>query len=106
MSVKEDVIPVTIRILDKEYQIACSDEERNSLLDSAQYLDNKMKEIRNSGKVIGSERVAVMAALNITHDFLQNRIHAENSTSVDTKKIKTLQDKVETALTRCKQLEL
>ena len=106
MSVQEDVVPVTIRILDKEYQIACSDEERNSLLDSAQYLDNKMKEIRNSGKVIGSERVAVMAALNIAHDFLQTRLHAENSTSVDTKRIKTLQDKVETALTRCKQLEL
>lgn len=106
MSVQEDVVPVTIRILDKEYQIACSDEERNSLLDSARYLDEKMKEIRNSGKVIGSERVAVMAALNITHDFLQSRFNTANSTSVDTTKIKNLKDKVETALTRCKQLEL
>jgi len=106
MTVREDVIPVTIRILDKEYQIACSDEERSSLLDSARYLDEKMKEIRNSGKVIGSERVAVMAALNITHEYLQSRFNAENSTSVDTTKIKNLKDKVETALTRCKQLEL
>jgi cell division protein ZapA len=106
MSVHEDVVPVTIRILDKEYQIACTDEERNSLLDSARYLDEKMKEIRNSGKVIGSERVAVMAALNIAHDLLQSRFNAANSTSVDTTKIKSLKDKVETALTRCKQLEL
>ncbi len=106
MSVREEIIPVTIRILDKEYQIACNDDERNSLLDSARYLDEKMKEIRNTGKVIGSERVAVMAALNITHDFLQSQFAAENSTTVDSSKIKNLQDKVETALTRCKQLEL
>ena len=101
-----EVIPVTIRILDKEYQIACSEEERHSLLDAARYLDEKMKEIRNSGKVIGSDRIAVMAALNITHDFLQCRFNAENSVSVNSDKIKSLQDKVETALTRCKQLEL
>ena len=47
-----------------------------------------------------------MAALNIAHDLLQSRFNAANSTSVDTTKIKSLKDKVETALTRCKQLEL
>lgn len=102
----EDVVPVTIRILDKEYQIACSEEERHALLDSARFLDQKMKDIRNSGKVVGSDRIAVMAALNITHELLQCRFKMENNVSVDTAKIKTLQDKVETALTRCKQLEL
>lgn len=106
MTVQADLIPVTIRILDKEYQIACSEEERHSLLDSARYLDERMKEIRNTGKVIGSERVAVMAALNITHDLLQNRMHAQNNVAVDSAKLKNLQEKVETALTRCKQLEL
>lgn len=102
----DTVIPVTIRILDKEYQIACEDHERAALLDSARYLDQKMKEIRNTGKVIGSDRVAVMAALNITHDYLQFRDGNVNKQSVDTSKIKNLQDKVESALTRCKQLEL
>ena len=106
MSVQADVVPVTIRILDKEYQIACSEDERHSLLDSARYLDERMKEIRNSGKVIGSERIAVMAALNITHDMLQSRFKSANSVAVDSVKIKSLQEKVETALTRCKQLEL
>jgi len=102
----DDVVPVTIRILDKEYQIACSEGERHSLLDSARYLDERMKEIRATGKVIGSERVAVMAALNITHDLLQNRFQSLNNVAVDSTKIKNLQEKVESALTRCKQLEL
>jgi cell division protein ZapA len=106
MTVQADVVPVTIRILDKEYQIACSEEERHSLLDSARYLDERMKEIRSTGKVVGSERVAVMAALNITHDLLQSRLKAKNNVAVDSAKIKNLQEKVETALTRCKQLEL
>ena len=106
MSTVEEVIPVTIRILDKEYQIACSEEERHSLLDSARFLDQKMKDIRKSGKVVGSDRIAVMAALNITHDLLQCKVSAANSVSVDGNKIKSLQDKVETALLRCKQLEL
>lgn len=101
-----EVIPVTIRILDKEYQIACSEEERHSLLDAARYLDEKMKEIRNSGKVIGSDRIAVMAALNITHDFLECRFNAESNVAVDSEKIKSMREKIETALTRCKQLEL
>jgi cell division protein ZapA len=106
MSVQTAVVPVTIRILDKEYQIACSEEERHSLLDSARYLNERMKEIRNTGKVIGSERIAVIAALNITHDLLQSRLQSTDSVAVDGSRLKNLQEKVETALTRCKQLEL
>jgi len=99
----DDVVPVTIRILDKEYQIACTDEERSALLESARYLDGKMKEIKNSGKVVGSDRIAVMAALNITHDLLQCKDNAGMSSN--TGKIRSLQQKVESALTRCRQLE-
>ena len=106
MSTVDEVVPVTIRILDKEYQIACAEDERHSLLDSARVLDQKMKDIRNSGKVVGSDRIAVMAALNITHDLLKCQAKSENSVSIESAKIKSLQDKVETALTRCKQLEL
>ena len=100
----DEVVPVTIRILDKEYQIACSDEERHALLDSARFLDQKMKEIKNSGKVVGSDRIAVMAALNITHDLLECNSNASSSSNAG--KIKSLQQKIESALTRCKQLEL
>jgi len=106
MSTVEEVIPVTIRILDKEYQIACTEHERHALLDSARYLDQKMKEIRHTGKVVGSDRIAIMAALNITHDLLSCKFNKENSLSIDTSKLQRLQDKVETALIRCKQLEL
>ena len=101
----DEVVPVTIQILDKEYQIACTDEERHALLDSARFLDEKMKEIRNSGKVVGSDRIAVMAALNITHDLLACNANAGGG-SVDNGKISGLQKKIESALTRCKQLEL
>jgi cell division protein ZapA len=57
--------PVTVHILDKEYRILCQDGEQDDLLASARYLDMKMREIRATGKVIGSDRIAVMAALNI-----------------------------------------
>lgn len=60
---------VSIRILDKEYQVNCPPEERDALLKSASYLDERMRAIRNSGSVIGLERIAVMAALNLTYDL-------------------------------------
>ena len=70
---------VTVHILDKEYCIASPQEERANLESAARYLDGKMREIRTSGKVIGADRVAVMAALNITHDLLhkQQRLEQE-----------------------------
>lgn len=66
-------IPVDITILDKEYRVACPPNEREALERAARFLDGKMREIRHTGKVIGNDRVAVMAALNITHELLQLR---------------------------------
>ncbi len=68
---------VNIRILDKEYQVNCPPEEQHALIRSSQELDRRMREIRKSGNVIGLERIAVMAALNLTYDLLQ----AENRAS-------------------------
>ncbi len=62
---------VEVKILDKEYLVACPDDARDALLNAAGHLDTKMREIRASGKVFGTERIAVMAALNITHDLLE-----------------------------------
>jgi len=62
---------VTVNILDRDYQVACKPEERDSLLNSARYLNDKMREIKASGSVIGVERIAVMAALNMSHELLQ-----------------------------------
>lgn len=64
---------VSVTILDKEYQVACPPEQQAELLMSAQHLDQQMRAIRNTGKVIGLERIAVMAALNISHELLQTR---------------------------------
>nr|WP_324256983.1 cell division protein ZapA [Cellvibrio fontiphilus] len=62
---------VFVKILDKEYQVACPREERQALMESAQLLDERMKAIRGTGAVIGLERIAVMAALNLSHELLQ-----------------------------------
>ena len=56
---------VNVKILEKEYQISCPAEERKALVDSAELLNRKMREIRDSGKVVGLDRIAVMAALNM-----------------------------------------
>ncbi|PAV25376.1 cell division protein ZapA [Tamilnaduibacter salinus] len=70
-----------VNILDKDYLVACpNDESRGELYESARYLDSKMREIRSSGKVFGTERIAVMAALNITHELLhQNHLSSDAS---------------------------
>jgi cell division protein ZapA len=66
-----NTLAITVNILDRDYQIACKNEEKDSLLAAARFLDQRMREIRDRGNVIGIDRIAVMAALNITHEFLQ-----------------------------------
>ena len=63
-----------VNIMGREFRIACSDEEQKDLLKAIEYLNNKMREIRDAGKVIGVERIAIMAALNIAHEFLSTRV--------------------------------
>ena len=63
--------PVTVRILDKDYHIGCPAAERANLESAGRYLDAKMREIRDAGKVLGVERIAVLAALNISYEMLQ-----------------------------------
>jgi cell division protein ZapA len=65
-----------ISIMGREFRVACSEEEKQGLLAAVEYLDKKMCEIRDSGKVIGAERVAIMAALNIAHEFLTAKVPA------------------------------
>ena len=67
----DEPVGVDIRVLDKDYRIACPAEEQNDLLASARYLDSRMREIRQTGRVIGTDRIAVLAALNIVHELLQ-----------------------------------
>ena len=94
----EDNIPVTVRILDKEYRIGCRDGEQEGLLLSAQYVDQHMREIRQSGRVIGADRIAVMVALNIAHELLQDRRTQDRSEEDIGERIRNLQKKIESAL--------
>ena len=89
---------VTVQILDKEYSIICPQEERSNLVSAARYLDGKMREIRTSGKVIGADRVAVMAALNITHDLLHKQQRLDQDASSTRQQVRDLLDRVDHAL--------
>ena len=62
---------ITIRILEKEYQVSCPAEEKANLLASVELLNKKMREIRDSGKVVGLDRIAIMAALNLANELLK-----------------------------------
>lgn len=63
-----------VSIMGREFRISCREDEQKELLKATEYLNNKMREIRDTGKVIGVERIAIMAALNITHEFLSTRV--------------------------------
>ncbi len=99
-------LPISVTILDKEYKIACPPGEQAALLESAAYLDRKMREIRDKGSIIGSERIAVIAALNITHELLHNS-HLDSAVSESlTPRLKNLENKVAEALQNARQLEI
>ncbi|MCB6182756.1 cell division protein ZapA [Leeia sp. TBRC 13508] len=63
-----------VTIMGREFRVACPAEEEQGLLEAVAYLDSKMREIRDSGKIVGIDRIAVMAALNITHEFLHMKV--------------------------------
>jgi cell division protein ZapA len=89
-------VAVNIKIFDKEYKIACLPHEKDSLIQSARYLDQKMGEVKSTHKIIGADRIAVMAALNIASEFLQSEnVHALS-------KIKGMTDKLESAIEKLK----
>lgn len=96
---------VTVRILDKDYQVACPAEQEAELVVSAKYLDKQMRGIRNSGKVIGLERIAVMAALNISYELLQASDHADSS-QAGGDSVKRLNRRLDDALHDLRQLEI
>lgn len=100
------ISPVSVRILDKEYQIACPVNEQADLMRCAEMLNNRMREIRDNGKVIGLERVAVMAALNISHDLLRASASDDKLDDGIGDRLKTLRRQVESVLEDSQQLEL
>jgi cell division protein ZapA len=106
--VKEKTQTITVNILDKDYQIACPPEQQAELVDSAKYLDAQMRKIRGNGKVVGLERIAVMAALNIAHELRHAPKPAQEAATspASTEQVKRLNNKLDSALVRLQQLEL
>lgn len=98
--------PINVTILDKEYLIACSEEERDLLHRAIELINTKMREVKASGKVIGSERIAVMTALHIAHELLQYKDRNESYTSNVDDLIRRLQNKIDDALVKGKQMEI
>ncbi len=97
---------VNVKILEREYQFSCPEEERNELLKSAEYLNARMRQIRDSGKVVGLDRIAVMAALNLANEMLRLRDKDQSSDTTVGLKLKSIRERVESALEQGKQLEL
>ena len=97
---------VSVRILDKEYQVACPANERTDLLDSAEALNAKMLEIRDSGRIVGLDRIAVMAALNMANDLLHAQARDRILEGDVSSRLKVISDRVESALGGSQQLDL
>jgi cell division protein ZapA len=95
-------VAVEVYILDKTYRIACSAEEREALLASARVLNDKMRDVRGSGKVLSADRVAIMAGLNIAHDYLRLKNSGASGAPPEhiERRIVALSNKVSAALNR------
>ncbi len=88
---------VNISILGRDFSVACPPEEQESLLEAASYLDTNMKDIQKTGKIIGTERVAIMAALNISNDLLKLQKATKGQEHVQ-EKLNSLQERIDSAL--------
>ena len=83
-----------VTIMGREFRVACPEEEQAGLLEAVDYLNRKMLEIRDAGKVIGLERIAIMAALNIAHELLTTKVGG----GFDMGEIKRRMNRMETAI--------
>lgn len=90
--------PVSVQILDREFTIGCTPDERNGLLAASSYLDGKMREIKRAGSVTGFERLAVLAALTIATELLETRNRDEREATELASGMTMLRTKLDAAL--------
>ena len=102
----QDQARVSVRIMEKEYVVACPYEERSALLYAAEFLNVRMREIRDTGKVVGLDRILVMAALNLAHEFLKGKDRESRLDNGVGQRMRALRERVEGALGKSQQLEL
>jgi len=94
----EKINTLDVTILDREFRVACPNEERAELLDAVAYLDKNMREIRDAGKITSIERIAIMAALNIAHELLTMRLGNGFDMSDFKRRMETMQAAIDTVL--------
>ncbi len=93
-----EVKGVDVTIMGREFRVACPDDELDDLMDAVAYLDKKMREIRDSGKIIGVERIAIMAALNVAHELLTTRTGGFDIGDFK-RRISSMQEQIDLAMT-------
>ena len=100
-----DPTTISVNLLGKEYQVSCPAEELDALTSAARFLDKQMNEIRAAGKVVGLDRIAVMAALNIANELLSGNSSRAATDHAVNNQISLLSEKVGAALEQHKQME-
>lgn len=88
---------IDIKILDKEYRVACPADEQEALLTSASFLNDKLDEIRSKGSIIGTERIAIMAALNLAHELITGQDYQDGYDDLDSR-VSKLHSKIDLAI--------
>lgn len=102
----EEQARVSVRILDKEYQVACLPHEQDALVASARLLNQTMREIRDTGRIVGLERIAIMAALNLANELLSVRGQHEKAMAAMHERLQALSDRADQVLENARQMEL
>lgn len=97
---------IDVSIMGRSYKVSCPPEERESLLQAVRYLDQKMNEIRSSGRITQPDRIAVMAALNMANELLKFRARDSGPGDEAIARVRALRERVEATLERGQQLEL
>lgn len=104
MSMSDGAKTIEVNLLGRSYRVACEEGEREALLQAVAYVDAKMKEIRQSGKVNGNERIAVMVALNIAHELLSTKLGDGFDIGQAKRRITAIEAKLDAALAQQEKL--
>ena len=99
-----DAATIEVTLMGRTYKVACAEGERESLMQAVAYLDVKMNEIKKSGKVVGSERIAVMAALNVAHELLSLRVGGGFDLGRAKRRISAIESKLDAAIAKQENL--
>jgi len=95
---------IEVSLLGRTYRVACDDDERESLMQAVAYLDAKMNEIRKAGKVMGAERIAVMAALNVAHELLSVKLGAGFDVGQAKRRLSAIESRLDEAIAKQEKL--